>query len=63
MGNFIGGLLMGFLLGFVWGIATVIKSDDHVFVKEVNEIPVVEWNGHSYKLSPIEIKTTVEIVE
>lgn len=53
------GVVVGLVLGAVW----IGSHDDVVVVSKTNGIETARWNDKLYKLVPVEIKTTAEIVE
>lgn len=55
--------VVGVALGTIIGVCWALTADPVVVVEQVNKTNVVDYMGEKYKLVPIEIKTTVEILE
>ena len=59
--------LIAIIFGSVIGVGTTVvaltTSDDFVLVRDVYGSSVVKYQGDYYKLVPVEIKGTVEVVD
>jgi hypothetical protein len=59
--------LIAIIFGAVIGVGTTVvaltASDDFVLVRDVYGSSVVKYQGDYYKLVPVEIKGTVEVVD
>lgn len=55
--------LVGIFIGFFAALACLAETDSIVEVRDISGTSVVKYQDKHYKLVPVEIKTSVEVVE